>query len=148
MVEHGIAIATKLEIAFTTCQEKLPETLRSLNKGRASGGSIVPRWLEPAPMLLACVLQETLPKITCALHLSNVQRLRFEKWETTNELTTETRIYNVTKTRNLYTVLSQTPKKVKEALGKFANGGVIIWAPEDQQQIGKIVNALVKLHED
>ena len=99
-------------------------------------------------MLLSSVLKDTPSPITVALHLSNVQKLQFEKWDTNGRPTSEPRIYNVDKCRELYTILSQAPKKVKVALSKFNKGGVILWAPDDSRQVGNIVNAVIALAEE
>ena len=100
-------------------------------------------------MLFKHLEQEVHPHITLALHLSNLQKLNLnaEKLERADAITSQPRAFSVLQNRILYQVLNQTSKKIEEALKCFAGGGVLIWVPETNGVVAKIVNAMKRLHQ-
>jgi len=133
--------------AVDDCHTMIPELLKKCNKKKKAAGqsSGIAVWQEPSSLVFEFALQQ--PNSTCALHLSNLQR--FPLTALSRDINTSTnmpRALTVDTTRELYIKLSQAQVKVEEALSKFANGHLIIWAPENKDQIPRLLGGVNKLY--
>jgi len=116
-------------------------------KKRKAGSALVPSWQEPSTLLLEwCLAQDA--SLSLALHLSNLQRVALDHWQGSPTTPAGTpRILPISDTRALYTILCQAQNKIEEALTRFGGGGLILWVPEGGEQLPRILNSILKLHE-
>jgi len=144
---NAASFAEDMRKAFEACHEELPELTRKLKKKR-SGKALIPQWLEPSTLLLEHALQAK-SEMTIALHLSNLQRIPLQSLcDQTAGITNQPRVLKPEDCRELYTRLSQAQVKIEEALVKFRGGGLLIWAPDNNDQIPRLMNALQKIYTD
>jgi len=133
--------------ALQACHCELPELVKKLRKKKV-GKATVPAWQEPSTLLLEFALA-TQESNTIALNLSNLQRIPIGGLCTQSaSITNQPRVLSVEDTRELYIRLGQAQIKIEETLAKFNGGGLLIWAPENNEQLPRIMNALQKVYTD
>ena len=144
---EGQKFMKTVEKALGTCHDELPMAMKKMGK-KKSGKEQVPIWQEPSTLIVEYGLSIQ-PHATVALHLSNLQRMPMASLCTTSGMHGGgPGVMGIQEARELYTKLSQSQVKVEEALNKFGGGRLMIWAPESNEQIPRIMNALQKLYTD
>jgi hypothetical protein len=133
----------KLELALNTCQEKLPAILKKLKRKKA-GVTVVPVWREPSTLLLEHAA--LMSPYSIALNLSNLQRVDLEGLSrghpTPGALP---KVLNPDKTKEIYTKLALGPEKIEEVLREFEGVGLLLWVPDDKEQLARILGEVKKL---
>jgi len=147
---RGQAFVDMIGKVIDRCQARLPEVNRKngrKKKGGIGGGNI-PTWLEPGA--LAFEFAMTLPdKSTIALHLSNLQRFPLEALcSQGGPGSSKPKVLCTREARDIYTRLNQAQPKIEEILSRFSGGRLVVWAPDNSDQIPRIVAALQRIYTD
>ena len=137
-----------IDQAVDSCHTLLPELIKkSTKKKKASGQSSgIAVWQEPSSLVFEFALKRQ-GNATCALHLSNLQRFPLTSLcNTLNPGTGMPKVLPIDGARELYTKLSQAQVRVEEALGQYKDGHLTIWAPDNHDQIPRIIGGVNKLY--
>jgi len=143
---HNFVVA--IDKAVDSCHAQLPELIkRNVRKKKSSGQSSgIAAWQEPSCLIFEYALQQH-GNTTCALHLSNLQRFPLTSLcDKLNPGNGMPKVLKINSCRELYTKLSQAQVKIEEALSPFRDGKVILWAPENHEQLPRIIGGLNKLY--
>ena len=141
----GHAFVAKLEESIGRCHLELPELAKKLRKKKA-GKNLVPMWQEPSYLLFEYGAKLSEDGTISALHLSNLQGhpLDLPSFASENNGGMP-KVLPVQETRELYTRLSQQQPAVESALRVFSEKNILIWAPENRDQVPIMVAAVQKL---
>ena len=135
----------RMSEALAECHRKLPEVEKKLKKKKVSKTGPV-GWLEPSPLIMEYALSLH-GSLSIALHLSDVQRMGLvELGQVPAQVTGQPRVLGVSSSRELYSRLGQAQTKAEEALAIFQGGGVVLWAPENNDQLPRIIAAVQRLY--
>jgi hypothetical protein len=140
----GVDFVAEAELAFASCHAELPDLAKRLRKKKA-GRSLVPAWQEPSALLFEYAVHHTDRDTVAALYLSNLQGHPLSQIPPVPPGPFP-KVLGVWDTRDLYTRLSQAQCKIEEALGVFQDRRVMIWAPENNDAIPKILAGLRSLY--
>ena len=146
-IRMGTEFAAAINKGLDICHRELPDLVKKLRKKKV-GKATVPLWQEPSTLLMEYALDIS-PSMSIALHLSNLQRISMEVLcAQSASITNQPRVLKIDDSRELYIRLGQAQAKIEETLIKFNGGGLLIWAPDNNEQIPRIMNALQKVYTD
>jgi len=131
--------------ACTQCHTLLPDLLKKMGRKKRNACSGPATWMEPSSLVFEYSL--TLhPSLTIALHLSDLQRMNPAAQQLSASETGQPRVLALNDSRELYNRLGQSQEKIEEALSIFQKGGIVIWAPDNHDQLPRIVSALRRIY--
>ena len=139
---------TVIDDAFTVCRSELPEVTKALLKRFHKHWDSIPSWLEISPLPMKYALDTTDPNTTTiVLHLSNLQQMRLESSPYTGNLKApHPRIAQTEFTRDLMRKLNLGEECIRDALRHFHRRSIFMWAPENTEQIPRILKSFEKLY--
>ena len=144
---RGRTFLNDIEKALDRCHAELPDLARKLRKKKA-GKSLVPTWQEPSALIFEFGLGLRSNSVI-ALHLSNLQNQPIGQLCVASAIDVgPPQVLAIPAARELYTRLSQAQAKIEEALIAFKDNCILMWAPDNRDQIPRILSALQKLYTD
>ena len=141
-VAQGNAFGLVISDALIECQSTLDEVKKKQLKTKRGALGTLP-FLEPSPLIVEYVMSN--PNQTMCLHLSNLQRMPLEQWHTQKHPNGCGVAMSVMEVREFYASITQNKDKTIEAIKGIHDCHLTLWAPEKQEHIALMINALTEV---